>query len=110
MYCFARKGILGTNRMKRSFGSMEKFMNFTQSKRSRKPFDSSVFVASSEPEGAEPGTPFFHGLENQTIIKFYIFKAKELYIPRCGRAPPERTTKELVSTHKNVIPTDSQIK
>lgn len=45
IHCFARKGILGSNRMQRSFGSMEKFINITQSKRSQKLFICFVFVA-----------------------------------------------------------------
>lgn len=43
--CGGGKGVFGTNRMRRAFGSTEKFINITQSKRSEEASIGFVFVA-----------------------------------------------------------------
>lgn len=45
-----------------------------------------------------------------SLLPNFTFPQQEDHIQGRGRAPPQQTTKKLVSTHNNFTPTDSQIK
>lgn len=95
-YCFPRKGILGTDEMNGSRGSMEKFINFTQSKGHGHVTHSSALLHRAQM--CRTDNPFFHGLGNQPIAKLQIRKAKE--VPWTWRALQGTNLTELASTTK----------